>query len=137
MHGTNWLRIILSGVVAGIVWFLLCAAILFLFAQDFLASLQGTAPHPPMGGAFFFALDLMMGIWAMWLYSAIAPRYGAGAKTAAIAGVAWWTIKSLQSAKWAGLGFVPREVVLVPLATTLIAAVTASLVGAWVYRKVV
>jgi hypothetical protein len=78
------------------------------------------------GGAFLLAVDLMMGIWAMWLYSAIAPRYGAGPKTAAIAGVAWWTIKSLQSAKWAGLGFVPPGVVLVPLGTSLISRLSAS-----------
>jgi hypothetical protein len=72
-----------------------------------------------------------MGIWAMWLYSAIAPRYGARPTTALIAGVAWWTIKSLQSAKWAGLGFVAPGVVLIPLATTLVAVVVATVVGAW------
>ena len=79
-----------------------------------------------------------MGIWAIWLYSAIVPRYGARPTTAAIAGVAWWTIKSLQSAKWAGLGFVPPGVVvLIALAAmSLIAAVVASVVGAWLYDRV-
>src|SRR6058998_2509681 len=57
--------------------------------------------------------------------SAIAPKYGAGPTTAAIGGLAWWAIKSLQSAKWVGLGFVPQGVVLVPLATTLIAILVA------------
>jgi hypothetical protein len=59
-----------------------------------------------MRGEFFFAVDIVRGISAMWLYSAIAPRYGTSPTTAAIAAVAWWTIKSLQSAKWAGLAFV-------------------------------
>ena len=79
-----------------------------------------------------------MGIWAMWLYSAIAPRYGARPATAALVGVAWWTIKSLQSAKWAGLGFAPPGVVvLIALAaTSLVAAVVASMAGAWLYDRV-
>ena len=81
--------------------------------QDLLLAVKQSAPHPKRGGAFFFAVDLLMGIWAMWLYSTITPRYGEGPRTAVIAGVAWWSIKSLQSAKWAGLGFVPQGVVLV------------------------
>ena len=83
-------------------------------------------------------IDLMMGIWTMGLYSVIAPRYGAGAKAAAIAGVAWWAIKSLRSAKLAGLGFLPLSVgaVFVPLAITLVYMVVASEIGAWLYRKI-
>jgi hypothetical protein len=78
----------------------------------------------------------MMGIWAVWLYSAIAPRYGVGPRTAGIAGLAWWIIKSLQSAKWVGIGLIPQGVVLLPLATTLVAAVVASVVGGWIYDRV-
>jgi hypothetical protein len=45
-----------------------------------------------------------MGVWAVWLYSAIVPKYGAKLTTVAMAGAAWWILKTLQSAKWAGLG---------------------------------
>ena len=47
---------------------------------------------------FFYAIDLTMGIWVMWLYSAIAPRYGATPVAVALAGTAWWVMKTLQSA---------------------------------------
>lgn len=78
-----------------------------------------------------------MGIWAVWLYSAIAPRYGGRPITVAIVGVAWWVLKTLQSAKWAGLGFVELGPDLLPLGVaTLAATVLASAVGAWLYRKV-
>ena len=78
-----------------------------------------------------------MGIWAVWLYAALAPRYGAKPTTAVIAGVAWWTMKTLQSAKWAGLGFVEFTKGLVLAgAMTLAAAVLASMAGAWLYNKV-
>ncbi len=138
MRSTSWIRLVLCGFVAGVVWYLANAVFLFFFAPDFVASVQGSAPYSRWGGEFFFGVDIVMGIWAIWLYSAIAPRYGVRATTAAIAGVAWWTIKSLQSAKWAGLGFVPPDVVLlIPLAAmSLVAAVVASVVGAWFYDRV-
>jgi hypothetical protein len=137
VRGTEWIRLVLCGFVAGVVWNLVSVVFLALFAPDFVTSVQSIAPHPPRGGEFFFAVDVVMGIWAVWLYSAIAPRYGARPTTAAIAGVAWWVLKSLQSAKWAGLGFVALGTDFIPLAaTTLVATVLASLAGVWLYTKV-
>ena len=137
MKGTNWIRLVLCGFVAGVVWNLLSAVFLSFWAPDFIASVQRSAPYPSRGGAFFFAVDVVMGIWAVWLYSAIAPRYGTKLTTAAIAGVAWWILKTLQSAKWTGLGFVALGTNLIPLAgATLVASVLASVAGAWLYSKV-
>ena len=137
MKGPNWIRLVLCGFVAGVVWNLVSVVFLALFAPDFAASVQRSAPHPPLGGGFFFAVDLATGIWAVWLYSAIVPRYGARPITVAIVGVAWWILKTLQSAKWAGLGFVELGPALLPLGiATLAATVFASAAGAWLYRKV-
>lgn len=85
----------------------------------------------------FVGVDLAMGIWAIWLYAAIRPRYGRGSRTAVVAGFAWWFIKSLQSAKWAGLGLValPTRIVIAPLVATLGAAVAATVAGALLYEK--
>ncbi len=137
MKGPNWIRLVLCGSVAGVVWNLVSVLFLSLFAPDFVPSVQRSAPRPPLGGEFLFAIDVAMGIWAVWLYSAIAPKYGARPITAAIAGAAWWILKTLQSAKWAGLGFVALGPDLVALGlATLAATVFASAVGAWLYRKV-
>lgn len=137
MRGSNWIRVVLCGIVAGVLWNLVSVVFLSLFTPDFVASVQKSAPHRPMGGAFFFAIDVAMGIWAVWLYSAIAPRYGARPITMGIAGVAWWSLKTLQSAKWAGLGFVDLGPGVLALGgVTLVAAVLASAVGASLYRKV-
>jgi len=136
MRGRYWIRVALCGSIAGFVWYLLSAVLLALFAKDLLAAVQRGALYPPWDGATFLAIDVMMGIWAMWLYSAIAPHYGAKPRTAVIAGVAWWILKTLQSAKWAGLGLIPPRVILVPLGTTLVAIVVASLLGAWLYDRV-
>lgn len=137
MKGSNWIRMVLCGIVAGMVWYLVSVVFLSLFAPDFVASVRRSAPHPPLGGEFFFAIDVAMGIWAVWLYSAIAPRYGARPTTMAIAGVAWWILKTLQSAKWAGLGFVEFDLEVLALGVaTLAATVLASAVGMWLYRNV-
>ncbi len=137
MKGTNWIRLVLCGFVAGVVWNLLSVVYLSFFAPDFVASVQRSAPHPHLGGEFFFAVDVVMGVWAVWLYSAIAPRYGARLTTVVIAGTAWWILKTLQSAKWAGLGFVELGPDLLPLGVaTLVATVLASAAGAWLHSKV-
>ena len=137
MKGSNWIRVVLCGSVAGVVWNLVSVVFLSLFAPDFVTSVQRSAPYPPLGGAFFFAIDIAMGIWAVWLYSAIAPRYGARPITVGIVGAAWWILKTLQSAKWAGLGFVELGPEVLPLGVaTLAATVLASAVGAWLYRQV-
>lgn len=136
MKDSNWIRLVLCGFVAGVVWNLVSVAFLASLAPDFVASVQRSAPHHSLGGQFFFAVDLAMGIWAVWLYSAIAPRYGARPITAVIAGVAWWILKTLQSAKWAGLGFVELGPSLLLLGVaTLGATVLASAAGAWLYYK--
>ena len=137
MKTNNWIRLVLCGFVAGVVWHLLSAVFIALFAPDFIASVQRTAPHQALGGLFFYAVDLAMGIWAVWLYSAIAPTYGKGATSVVVAGIAWWILKTLQSAKLAGLGFIELSPTLFPLgAATLVATVLASVAGAWLYRKV-
>ena len=132
--GVNWIRILLCGLVVGVVWFLLSAVALALVGGDFFEAVQGGRLHAPRDGLYFFAIDLAMGIWAMWLYAAIRPRCASGPKAAVVAGFAWWFIKSLESAKWVGLGFVPLSVTPALLAATLPAPILAVFVGAWLYR---
>ena len=137
MKGSRWIRLALCGFVAGAVWHLLSVVFLAAVTPDFVASIQRTAPYRAQGGAFFFAVDVLMGVWAVWLYSAIVPRYGARPTTVVIAGVAWWIVKTLQSAKWAGLGFVEPGPTLIPMGVaTLAATLLASAAGIWLYSRV-
>ena len=48
----------------------------------------------------------MLGIASVWLYAAIRPRYGAGAGTAIMAGVAVWVMAHLWSGVYLGMGFI-------------------------------
>ena len=136
MKSPNWIRITLCGFVAGVIWNLLSVVFLAIFAPTFVASVQRAAPNSAQGGAFFFAVDVLMGVWVVWLYSAIAPKYGTNLTTKAMAGLAWWILKTLQSSKWAGLGFVTLGANLLPLGVaTLSATLLATVVGAWLYAK--
>ncbi len=136
MKDGNWPRVVLCGFVAGVVWHLCSVVFLALFAPDFMPSLQRAAPHPALGGLFFYLVDLAMGIWAVWLYSTIAPRYGNGATAVVITGLAWWTLKTLQSAKLAGLGFVELTPALLLIGmATLAGTVLAAGAGGWLYHR--
>ncbi len=137
MAKVNWARLFLCGLITGVIWYLLSAISLTLAGRDFIETVLGGRSAARAGPWLFVGVDLAMGVWAVWLYAAIRPRYGAGAKTAVVAGFAWWLIKSLQSAKWAGLGLVllPTKVVIGPLLGTLAAAMMATVAGAWLYEQ--
>jgi hypothetical protein len=119
------------------VWTVLTSLITAFFSKEFVAAVPGgrltTPPHGMV--AFLLVLNLLMGMWAMWLYAAIRPRYGPGIKAAAIAGFAWWFIAVIDDSTWGSLGFVSPHALLVPVATSLPALVIAAVAGAWLYRE--
>lgn len=129
----TWVRILLCGVVAGFVWYLLSSLLLALLARSFLEWAQAGGPGRRWSGAAWFIIDLAMGIWVAWLYAVLVPRFGARPRTALIAGLAWWILKSLQSAKWVGLGFIPGAIVFPPLVVSLAASLAAAAAAAWLY----
>lgn len=82
-----------------------------------------------------FVLNIVMGIWVMWLYAALRPHLGAGPKTAAVAAVALWIIASLEASKFGALGFIPLKLLLVPVSVALPVVIVAVLAGAWLYKE--
>ena len=140
MGKTNWKRVFLGGVVA---WIIL--EILFIVVGlTYLKSIWDPAVLAlkpdfvdTIGFQIFWALlHLVTGILAVWLYSAIRPRYGAGPKTALIAGLAVWILCPLSFDLIVGaFGFFPAKVLVPDILTTLVMYVVATLAGAWVYKE--
>ena len=135
MGKINWGRVVLCGIVVGSVYSLLGLPV-FLFALGETAYMQ--AVQKGLGGdaglwSLVFFMNLVGGIWTIWLYAAIRPRYGAGPKTAAVAGVAVWFLAALLEAELALMGIIPLSLgaVAVPLAVNLPLVVVAAVVGAW------
>jgi hypothetical protein len=86
----NWPRILFGGILAGVAWTVLSSVITAFASREFVAAVPQGRLSSPSGGliALLFAVNLAMGIWAMWLYASIRPRFGPGPRTAVVAGVA-------------------------------------------------
>jgi hypothetical protein len=130
----NWARVVLCGLLAGGVWTVLAASVVTLVGQDFVEAMTHGRAISGSAQVFLFLSDLAAGIWAMWLYASIRPRYGPGAKTAIVSACAWWIIATMQSGKWIVLLAldVGRAA---PLTLNLIAMVAATTAGAWAYSE--
>lgn len=137
MGKINWGRIFLCGILTGGIWYLL-ALVVFIFVlgrTDFAAAVE--AAGRPAFPAMPFILHLVGGIWTIWLYAAIRPRYGPGPKTAAVAGAALWAIGAVVDAMWVSSRLSPIHVgaLLAPVATALPIVIVAVLIGAWPYKE--
>jgi hypothetical protein len=137
MSRINRGRLILSGIVAGLVWTVLSSLITAYLSQEFVTAVPGRRLIAPPGSlvALLLVLNLLMGCWAMWLYAAIRPRFGPGPATAALAGFSWWIITSLVDATWGSFGFVRQHALLAPMIASLPALILAALAGASLYRE--
>jgi len=132
MNAVRWGRIVVFGSLAGVAWTLLSAAVLALVGDDFVAAL----PSRTRGvERFLLAANGAAGVWAMWPYASIRGQYGPGLKSAAIAGLGWWFIQTMQSSKWVALGSVPIAVAWAPAAGTLPAMILTTALRAWCYEK--
>ncbi len=99
MKDINFSRLILGGLLAGVIFFvgdsIIHGALLTSRWQETMIEL-GRAPNPSGGNpgagdfAYFLIYDLMKGFGAAWLYAAIRARFGAGPTSATFAGLTTW-----------------------------------------------
>jgi hypothetical protein len=121
MGKINWNRVIIGGLVAGAIINIFEFALHgFVLAQDMDAAVKALGRE--VGGGellMFLAWGFLVGIFAVWLYAAIRPRYGAGPKTALCAGAAVWGLGYLlASVTPIALQLFPRHVMAIGLALT-------------------
>jgi hypothetical protein len=140
MSKINWGRVILGGLVAGLIVnlseFLLNAVILKDDWDKAMAALGRPAGDSAGQITFYLVYGFVIGIFALWLYAAIRPRYGAGPKTALGAGVAVWILGYLM----ATVGLMPMELfparlMYIGLAVGLVEILLGTLAGAYFYKE--
>ena len=94
---------------------------------------------PPVGGAaivVFTVITLLMGIFTVWLYAAIRPRFGPGPKTAICAGLIVWGLAYLYSAiTFAVLGINSLGITVLVIAWSAVEMMVASAVGGYLYNE--
>lgn len=133
MQEIDWRRVFVCGLGAGVAWAFLSIPLLILFGGDMIDAVP--RPLVTVHRLGSFSLNAVAGIWAVWLYAAIRPRYGAGTKTAAIAGFSWWLIATIATCQWADIGFIPLRDFVGLMVASLPTLIAATIVGAWSYEK--
>ena len=92
MGKIKWICVLIGGLVAGVVINVLQFAAWALFVRPGLSAALEALGRPlqeTVGTTvLYIVLGFLVGILVIWLYAAIRPRYGAGPRTAAVAGVA-------------------------------------------------
>ncbi|PYO97517.1 MAG: hypothetical protein DMD60_06715 [Gemmatimonadetes bacterium] len=140
MGKINWGRVVSGGLLAGVV--LNVVDYVFygvMMKQDLAAAMQALGKQPGAMDSLvplFVTLDFVTGIALLWVYAAIRPRFGAGVKTAVIAGVAVWFFVGLLHALGEGpMGLFPQKVYTVGTIVALVQYAVAGAVGAYVYKE--
>jgi hypothetical protein len=139
MSKINLGRVIVGGILAGIIInvfeYVLNAIVMAPEWSSILKSLM--LPEFSVEAVIWFNIaGFATGIAAVWTYAAIRPRFGAGPKTAVVAGLLTWvTAFVLADAKPVAAGMLPLQPVVVMLAVEIVAVVAATLAGAWLYQE--
>jgi hypothetical protein len=94
---------------------------------------------PPAGSAaiiIMIILTFVTGIVTVWLYAAIRPRFGPGAKTTIIAGlIVWFLIFVHGAVADSAMGVFPASISLIAVVWGLFEAAIGALAGAWLYKE--
>lgn len=142
MGKINWGRVFLGGIVAGIVLNLgefLFHTVVFKTQVEEAMRGMGRDPAAMNSGTAMTVWILwcfLLGIGAIWGYAAIRPRFGPGAKTAAIAGVAAWFFASfLSSLAMMNMGMMPQNLLMTALVWALVEYIVATIAGAYFYKE--
>lgn len=140
MGKINMGRVLLAGLVAGLVsdalGYLVDGVLLEpRWSAGMLA--LGHSEFAPDQWIWFNLLGLVTGIVLIWIYAAIRPRFGAGPKTAILAGLAVWVVGVLipnLSFMWFA-GLFSKHLTAYTTAGALIEILAGALAGAALYNE--
>ena len=141
MAQINWGRLVLGALVAAIIMFVTDGFIHErLVNTDWravYAGLRAAEPEPHGSSMAYFAFfELGRGFIAMLLYVTMRAFFGAGPKTAALAGIACWIAFSLTGpAQFIPLGFFSTALWVKVGALHLLTSIIATIAGAATYKE--
>jgi hypothetical protein len=127
---------IVTGIVADILGYLVDGILLAPRWADGMKAL-GHTNFSPNQWIWFNLLGLVSGIALIWVYAAIRPRFGAGVKTAVIAGLTVWVVGYLLpnlSFMWA-VGLFSHHLTVLTTLGNLVEIVVGAIAGAALYTE--
>ena len=136
----NWQRIILGGLVAGLVINVSEGALHGVVLKDTWSTVMQALGKPSefSGGqvAMFNVMGFLTGIALVWLYAAIRLRCGAGPRTAMCAGATvWFLAYVLPTIGQIALDLWPLGASITAIPWGMVEMIVAGLVGGWLYRE--
>ena len=142
MGRMNWARIAAGGLLTGVVIAVLGSVATALTRPSWEAAMTAlgsefsdpTMTWPASSIAFGTAIQLSMGIVAVWTYAALRPRFGPGPTTAALAGFVVWLIGAAQTLSLVVLRVMAFEHFVVLAGPHVVAWVLGTMVGARFYQ---
>ena len=138
MGKINLARVFLGGLLAGLIInifeYILNGVV---FAPQWAAFEKALGRQMRPGAIpLFIVFGFVAGIGVVWLYAVARPRLGAGPKTAALTGVAYWFFAyAIPAADHIAANLVPGRVTLTITLVMLVGVLLASVSGTWVYKE--
>jgi hypothetical protein len=139
MGKINMQKVLIGGLIAGVVLNVIDSVLFGVVLKDQMAAAMTAINRPVMTNAqipWFVFLDFVAGVFLVWLYAAIRPRYGAGPATAAKAGVAAWFLGSLLVTlfMWP-MHLMPQNLTIITTLVPLVEWPLAAVIGAKFYTE--
>jgi hypothetical protein len=138
----NTSKVVVSGLVAGIVanvlGFLLFGMWLApRFKSEFNAVMPGLGEKGETGSAMVWTIlgGFVVGFVVAWLYAAMRPRFGPGAKTAIYAGLVVWILGFFFHIDLLILGLTPMNTYMMATVAALIQVLGAAWVAGMLYKE--
>ena len=139
MGRINLKGVIIGGLVAGVVLNIVDFTLFGVILKDEMAAMMAAMNKPPMASStmmWFVFLDFLFGIFLVWVYAAIRPRFGAGPGTAVKAGLLVWVVSGLFHALFeASMTMMPQNTLIMVTLVGLVAQPLATVVGAKLYTE--
>ena len=139
MNNINFGRVILGGLVTGLILNTLEFLLNEVFFKQQIAEMLSKLNTPPPSGGFIataVGATFLLGIVIVWIYAMIRPRFGPGPKAAIVAAfVAWFCVYFYSGILNSALFNMPAKFMLMGMVWGIIEYILGALAGAWLYKE--
>ena len=139
MTRINFNRVLMGGLLAG---FILSIGDAILnqpvLGEQWKAVMEASGMTGPDSSAitWFIIMDFIVGVAMVWLYAAIRPRFGAGARTAVVTGlIVWFFAWFWNNGALMAMGTFPTKLLMTIIIWGFFQFPLAATAGAWLYKE--